>query len=279
MGSTCHDFAVMIEWVLRFFQPIVYFCKMEIQRYFIQIRYKGTRYHGWQIQPNAITVQEVVEKALTTLLRESIAVTGAGRTDTGVHASFFMAHFDSSNRELDNNDFLYKLNGILPVDIAVHSILNVPDNAHARFDAVSRTYKYYISREKNPFREDTAYRYLRPLDVEKMNEAAQILFDYNDFSSFSKLHTQVKTHRCKILEAKWEKENTKLVFTIKADRFLRNMVRAIVGTLLEVGKGKMDDKDFRKIIEAKDRGKAGTSVPAYGLFLVDIAYPDDAVKK
>jgi len=252
---------------------------MEFQRYFIQLRFKGTRYHGWQIQPNAATVQKVVEKALTTLLRESIAVTGAGRTDTGVHASFFMAHFDSTNREVDNTDFIYKLNGFLPVDIAVHSIRKVPDNAHARFDAVSRTYKYYISRKKNPFKEDTAYRYLNPLDIKKMNEAAQILFEYNDFTSFSKLHTQVKTHRCKILEAEWKEEDTMLVFTIKADRFLRNMVRAIVGTLLEVGKGKVDNKNFRKIIETKDRGKAGTSVPAHGLFLVDIAYPDYTVKK
>lgn len=241
--------------------------------------YKGIRYHGWQIQPNAVTVQEVVEKALATLLQEEIALTGAGRTDTGVHASFFVTHFNSANRELDNNDFIYNLNRFLPVDIAVHSIHKVPEDAHARFDAVSRTYKYYISREKNPFMEDTAYLFLYPLDVDKMNEAARILFDYTDFSSFSKLHTQAKTNHCKILQAVWQEEGTMLIFTIKADRFLRNMVRAIVGTLLEVGKGKLDSRDFRKIIEAKDRRKAGTSVPAHGLFLVDIAYPENTDKK
>ncbi len=245
-----------------------------MQRYFIQISYKGTRYHGWQIQPHSITVQEELEKALSTLLRDTISVTGAGRTDTGVHASFFVAHFDSSNRELDHPAFQYNLNGILPVDIAVHGIRKVPNHAHARFDALSRTYQYYLTREKNPFREETALRFLHPLNMDQMNQAASLLLDCSDFSSFSKLHSQVKTHRCKILKAVWEEDGNMVLFTIQADRFLRNMVRAIVGTLLEVGKGKIDTTDFRKIIEAKDRGKAGSSAPAHGLFLVDIAYPD-----
>jgi len=245
------------------------------QRYFIQLNYKGTNYHGWQVQPNAVTVQEVMEKTLSTMLREEVAVTGAGRTDTGVHASFFVAHFDSSNPGLDNGDFIYKLNSYLPHDIAGQKIWKVPNDAHARFDALSRTYKYFIAREKNPFTEDRAYRFLLPLDVGKMNEAAKCLFDYTDFTSFSKLHTDVKTNNCHIYKVGWKQEGTQLVFTIKADRFLRNMARAIVGTLLEVGVGKLGINGFREIIEKKDRGLAGTSAPAHGLFLTGIEYPEN----
>lgn len=244
------------------------------QRYFLQISYKGTNYHGWQIQPNAISVQEVMEKALSTILREKIAVVGAGRTDTGVHASFFVLHFNSEKTDIDSTQLVYKFNRFLPSDIAAKKIFRVNNEAHARFSAVSRTYKYYISTEKNPFRAETSYQYTVPLDVQKMNEAAQKLSSYNDFTSFSRLHTDVKTNNCKIYLAEWSREEGQLVFTIKADRFLRNMVRAIVGTLLEVGRGKMSVDEFCKIIETKDRGAAGASAPAEGLFLTHIEYPE-----
>jgi tRNA pseudouridine38-40 synthase len=245
------------------------------QRYFIQLSYKGTNYHGWQIQPNAVSVQEVMEKALSTILREEISVVGAGRTDTGVHASFFVLHFDSEKSNFDQINLVYKLNRFLPPDIAVSKIFRVNREAHARFSAISRTYKYYISSEKNPFRIDTSYHYAVSLDVQKMNEAASILFDYEDFTSFSRLHTDVKTNNCKICHAEWSREGDQLIFTIKADRFLRNMVRAVVGTLLEVGRGKLSVKEFRQIIEMKDRGAAGASAPAEGLFLSHIEYPKE----
>lgn len=245
------------------------------QRYFLQLNYKGTNYHGWQVQPNAISVQEVMEKALSTLLREEISVVGAGRTDTGVHASFFVLHFDTENESFDNENLVYKLNRFLPPDIAVQKIWKVKSEAHARFDAVSRTYHYYISTEKDPFTIETSYQYSGFLDLDKMNDAARILFEFEDFTSFSRLHTDVKTNNCKIYKAEWKKEGTQLVFGIKADRFLRNMVRAIVGTLLEVGRGKLSVNDFRKIIEMKDRGEAGASAPAQGLFLTDIEYPGE----
>ncbi|HSO87573.1 MAG TPA: tRNA pseudouridine(38-40) synthase TruA [Draconibacterium sp.] len=245
------------------------------QRYFLQISYKGTRYFGWQRQTNAISVQEVMEKTLSTVLREDVAVVGAGRTDTGVHASFYVLHFDVSAEIQDTEKLVYHLNRFLPKDIAVQKIKKVNNDFHARFSAVSRTYKYYISMVKDPFTIDTSYTFTVLLDIKKMNEAANILFEYNDFTSFAKLHTDVKTNSCKIYQAKWKKENNQLVFTIKANRFLRNMVRAIVGTLLEVGKGKITIDDFKKIIESKNRGAAGTSAPAHGLFLVDIEYPEE----
>ncbi len=241
------------------------------QRYFLQLSYKGTNYHGWQVQPNAISVQGVLEKALSVILREKIAVVGAGRTDTGVHASFYVLHFDAENKIAPN--FVFKLNSFLPHDIAVQRLWEVKNDAHARFDALSRTYMYFISTVKDPFRTGTSYKYTKRLDVPKMNEAAVTLFDYEDFTSFSRLHTDVKTNNCKIMYAKWEQEGSQLVFTIKADRFLRNMVRAIVGTLLDVGKGKLSADGFRKIIEAKNRGGAGASAPAEGLFLAGIEYP------
>lgn len=243
------------------------------QRYFLQISYKGTNYHGWQVQPNAVSVQEVMVKTLSTLLREEITVVGAGRTDTGVHAAFFILHFDAENEKIDSSTFVYKLNGFLPDDIAVQKLWKVKPNAHARFDAYSRTYNYFISTEKDPFNTDTSYVYTAKLNVDKMNEAANILFEYEDFTSFSRLHTDVKTNNCKIFQAEWRKKESQLIFVIKADRFLRNMVRAIVGTLLEVGKGKLTIPEFRNIIEAKDRGAAGASAPAHGLFLVNIEYP------
>ncbi len=245
------------------------------QRYFLQISYNGANYHGWQVQPNASSVQEVMENALSTILREKISVVGAGRTDTGVHASFYMLHFDSEIENLQNENLVFRLNRFLPDDIAVQDIFPVKPDAHARYSAISRTYKYFISTVKNPFETLTAYHYTLPLDVSKMNEAATVLYEYSDFTSFSKLHTDVKTNNCKVLLAEWVEVDHQVVFTIKADRFLRNMVRAIVGTLLEAGKGKLTKDELRKIIERKDRGEAGTSVPAHGLFLVDVEYPDD----
>lgn len=241
-------------------------------RYFLQISYKGTRYFGWQIQPNAVSVQEVLLKTLSTVLRENVSVIGAGRTDTGVHASFYILHFDVTNKITEPEKLVYHLNRFLPSDIAIQKIWEVDNDLHARFSAISRTYKYFISTKKNPFQSETAFLYTGFLDIDKMNEAARVLFSYSDFTSFSKLHTDVKTNNCKIYEAAWKQENDQLVFTIKADRFLRNMVRAIVGTLLEVGKGKITIDDFKNIIESKNRGAAGTSVPAQGLFLVDIEY-------
>jgi len=243
-----------------------------VQRYFLQLSYKGSRYFGWQRQPNAISVQDVIEKTLSTVLREDIAVVGAGRTDTGVHASFYVLHFDVSNEIQEPEKLVYHLNRFLPGDIAVQNIKKVNNDFHARFSAASRTYKYFISTVKDPFNTETCYQFTIPLDVEKMNEAAKTLFEYTDFTSFAKLHTDVKTNNCKIFQAEWERNDNQLVFTIKADRFLRNMVRAIVGTLLEIGKGKITGDDFRSIIEMKNRGAAGTSAPPQGLFLVDIGY-------
>lgn len=245
-------------------------------RYFIYLAYDGTNYHGWQIQPNGISVQETLEKALFTFLRNEVAVVGAGRTDTGVHATLMVAHFDHPGDMLDADTVKKKLNRILPPDISVYEVRPVKPDAHARFDAQSRTYKYYITTEKFPFQRQYRYKVFSELDFDKMNEAARILFEYTDFTSFSKLHTDVKTNNCKIIYAEWQwVDAVTWVFTITADRFLRNMVRAIVGTLIEVGLGKLSLEGFRKVIEEKDRCKAGTSVPGQGLFLVDIEYPEN----
>ena len=242
-------------------------------RYFIYLSYDGARYHGWQIQPNGSSVQEVLGKALSTLLHESIEVTGAGRTDAGVNASLMVAHFDTEHTA--DNQLAYRLNKFLPQDIAIHKIVPVKPEAHARFSATSRTYHYYVITAKSPF-EPYAYRFPQPLDFDKMNEAAKALFDYIDFTSFSKLHTDVKTNNCRIMAAQWEQVSPiKWKFTITADRFLRNMVRAIVGTLLDVGRGVLTLEQFREIIEKKDRCSAGMSVPGNALFLADVTYPDD----
>lgn len=244
-------------------------------RYFIYLAYDGTNYHGWQIQPNGDSVQETLMRALSTFLRQEIEVVGAGRTDAGVHARLMVAHFDFG-RELDCMMVADKLNRLLPPDIAVYEVKRVKEDAHARFDATYRTYKYYVATRKEPFNRHYAWRPYNALDFEKMNEAARTLFDYTDFTSFSKLHTDVKTNNCKIMHAEWTKVNeTEWVFTVQADRFLRNMVRAIVGTLVEVGRGKLTIEGFRKVIENKDRGSAGSSVPGHALFLVDVGYPDD----
>lgn len=245
------------------------------QRYFVELAYNGTRYHGWQIQPNAKSVQGDLEHALSTICREEVAVTGAGRTDTGVHASYYVAHFDSAKKALDEPNFTYKLNSFLGKDIVIFKITKVDSEAHARFGAVSRTYHYFINQQKDPFTLETSWYNSRTLNVERMNEACQVLFEFIDFTSFSKLHTDVKTNNCQIYEARWEQNGHQLKFTIKADRFLRNMVRAIVGTLVEVGLGKLTVTDFHKIIEVKDRGAAGVSAPAEGLFLTDIHYPEN----
>ena len=249
-----------------------------MQRYFIQLSYDGTAYHGWQIQPNGISVQETVAKALSVVARETVLLTGAGRTDAGVHASFFVAHFDTGNQNLDNEKILHSLNCLLPADIAVQCIYKVHAEAHARFDAFSRTYKYYVVKTKDPFSRRYAAKEARIPDIEKMNKAASMLFDYEDFTSFSRLGTDVKTNNCKIDLAEWTDEGNRYVFTIRADRFLRNMVRAIVGTLLEVGFGKLSVDGFCKIIEARDRCSAGASVEAKGLFLTDIGYPEELSK-
>lgn len=249
-------------------------------RYFIQLNYKGTNYHGWQIQPNAITVQEVLKNTFSTILKEDIEITGAGRTDTGVHASFFIAHFNSLRPDLQNDEkLLFKINGFLPKDIAVQKLYQVTNDAHARFDAISRTYHYYIHQEKDPFLLESSYFSTQKLDVDLMNKACKLLQSYTDFTSFSKLHTDVKTNNCKITQAFWTQENHKLKFTITADRFLRNMVRAIVGTLIDIGKKKISLEDFIIIIKSKNRSDAGVSVPAHGLYLENITYTDTIFKK
>lgn len=249
---------------------------MATQRYFIYLAYDGANYHGWQIQPNGISVQECLMKALATFLRREIEVIGAGRTDAGVHATLMVAHFDFEGDTLDVELVADKLNRLLPPDISVYQVRRVKSDAHARFDATARTYKYYITTSKNPFNRQYRCRIHGNLDFKRMNEAAQELFGYSDFTSFSKLHTDVKTNICRITMAEWTQvDEATWVFTIRADRFLRNMVRAIVGTLLEVGRGKMTVQDFKQVIELQDRGKAGTSAPGQALFLVNVEYPEN----
>ena len=255
-------------------------------RFFIQLSYDGTAYHGWQIQPNGVSVQETLQKALSTLLRTPIEVVGAGRTDTGVHASMMVAHMDFQ-ADLDTAQLCYKLNKLLPPDIAVQRIWPVADDMHARFSATSRTYHYYIHTSKSPFLRHYSWMVTFPLDFDKMNEAARHLLDYEDFTSFSKTQTDTKTNLCHITEAQWTtspipseggamlppfKGGLGWVFTITANRFLRNMVRAIVGTLIEVGRGRMTVDEFCQVIERKDRCSAGESVPGHALFLTNISY-------
>jgi tRNA pseudouridine38-40 synthase len=244
-----------------------------MKRYFIYLAYNGNGYCGWQNQPNGISVQQKIEEALYVFLRKPLSITGAGRTDADVHARLMVAHFDWEKEIADLSFLTKKLNCLLPAGISVSKIVPVSSDAHARFDALSRTYKYFICKEKDPFYYPFYYRVASLPDFEKMNEAAAILSEYTDFTSFSKSHTDVATNNCKIMQAKWEQEGIGWVFTIQADRFLRNMVRAIVGTLLEVGRGKLSLDGFRQVIESKNRGKAGTSVPGNALFLVDIKYP------
>lgn len=244
-------------------------------RYFIYLSYDGSNYHGWQVQPNAPTVQEKLESALSLLMRTPISVTGAGRTDTGVNASTMVAHADFSE-EIDCKQIAYRLNKILPPDIAIHYIRRVKDSAHARFDATSRRYRYYVSTAKNPFNRRYSCRLTGEIDFDAMNEAAAVLPEYTDFTSFSKLHTDTKTNNCKIAYARWSRLSAdEWVFEIEADRFLRNMVRAIVGTLLMIGRGKIAKEQIREIIEKKLRSEAGDSAPAQALFLEEVKYPED----
>lgn len=247
-------------------------------RYFIYLSYNGKRYSGWQVQPNGDSIQQQMEEALATILRMPVPIVGAGRTDAGVHALQMAAHIHLEIPLSDPENLVYKLNQLLPKDIAVQRILPVKDDAHARFDAIARTYKYMITLCKDPFRNDFAYQLLFTPDFEAMNEACKVLFEYTDFTSFSKLHTDTKTNNCRIMHAAWEQENGQWVFTIKADRFLRNMVRAIVGTLLDVGRGKLSVEDFRQVIEAKDRCSAGSSVPGQALYLYEVEYPNEIFK-
>ncbi|MCT8338546.1 tRNA pseudouridine(38-40) synthase TruA [Flavobacteriaceae bacterium TK19130] len=243
-------------------------------RYFIEIAYNGKNYFGWQIQPEQISVQETVEKALSTLLRDDIKIMGAGRTDAGVHAKQLFAHFDA-NPIHNPSDLVFRLNSFLPNDIAIRSIKPVTEEAHARFDASKREYEYYIVLHKDPFWEGLAYQLYRTPDMRKMNEAAKSLLDYEDFQCFSRSNTDVKTYTCKVTKAEWRREGERLIFHIEADRFLRNMVRAIVGTLLDVGYGKTTMPQFHEILKSKDRGLAGASAPAHGLYLTRVHYPED----
>jgi tRNA pseudouridine38-40 synthase len=241
-------------------------------RYLLEIAFKGTRYHGWQIQHNALSVQEVVNEKLSILLGENIETLGCGRTDTGVHATSYFVHFDVA-KKLDEEKHIFKLNQILPDDIAAYQLKEVHTEFNARFDATSRTYEYHITHQPNPFITDTAWYQYGSLDLAAMNEAAKLLIGKKDFECFSKVHTQVNNFICDVTEAYWKQENEKVIFTITANRFLRNMVRAIVGTLVEVGRGKLQPEDMQRILDSKDRSSAGQSVPAHGLFLTKIIYP------
>ncbi|MCX6325868.1 MAG: tRNA pseudouridine(38-40) synthase TruA [Bacteroidia bacterium] len=249
-------------------------------RYFIFISYKGTSYHGWQIQPNSVTVQKILDEALSVVLSEKISTIGAGRTDAGVHALVFCAHFDSISPDLSNvSNLVFRLNRYLPGDISVNSIKKVFPDSNARYSAISRSYKYYISKIKDPFFDNSSWFLHGNINIVAMNEACRLLFNHSDFTSFSRLHSNSKTNICKIYNAIWEEADNRLVFTIKADRFLRNMVRAIVGTMVEIGFEKMNLKEFEEIILAKDRCRAGKSAPASGLFLAEIEYPEEIFVK
>ena len=243
-----------------------------MERYFIRLAYDGTNYHGWQIQDNAHTIQAEINEKLSKILGQQLNVVGCGRTDAGVHARVFYAHFDIEKLPLDPKTLSDKLDRFLPPDIVILDVFEVKPDFHARFDAKSRTYRYYISRRKDPFHIDSSYFYRGQLNIDQMKESCASLFEYTDFTSFSKLHTQTATNLCAIEEAEWTVDDDKLVFTITADRFLRNMVRAIVGTMMEIGKGKISALDMKRIIEMKDRAEAGYSVPAAGLFLENVTY-------
>ncbi|MCX2740477.1 tRNA pseudouridine(38-40) synthase TruA [Pontibacter anaerobius] len=243
-------------------------------RYFLEIAYDGTRFHGWQVQPNALSVQEVLEDSLSKVLREPIATTGSGRTDTGVHASQQFVHFNAQ-QELDPQHVIYRLNRILPEDISAVSLYPMQPEAHARYDAFARTYHYHVTLRKNPFKRYHAWYHNRPLDVEKMNEAAAILLKYEDFTTFSKVKGDTKHYRCNMYEAVWRQEGEELQFTIRANRFLRGMVRLVVGTLVDVGRGKLTVQQFEQIVASQDRSKSSGAAPSEGLFLAKVAYPPE----
>ncbi len=248
-----------------------------MMRYFINLPYNGTNYHGWQAQKNAISIQKVLTDALCMMLREEVSLTGCGRTDAGVHAREYYAHMDLV-KELGRTQagkLVFKLNSFLGKDISLREIFSVRPDAHARFSATLRTYKYYITLVKDPFLVDRSYYHFGPIDIDLMNRGAELIMKYSDFTSFSKVDSDTKTKICRISEAQWERSGDLLVFTISADRFLRNMVRAIVGTLLDLGTGKMLLRDLKLVIEAKNRSDAGDSVAACGLFLEQVVYPED----
>ncbi len=247
-------------------------------RYFIELSYFGKAYHGWQNQPDSISVQEMLEKNLSKVLRSGIDIVGAGRTDAGVHAKQMFAHFDYEHT-IDESILKYKLNSMLPKDIAISEIFQVECDTHARFDALSRSYEYHLVQQKDAFSKDLAWFLKHDLDVEKMNRAATVLKEYTNFKCFSKSRTDVRTYNCRIDDARWEVKDEKLVFHITADRFLRNMVRAIVGTLVEIGQEKYPVSHIHEVIKSEDRSKAGTSVPAHGLYLTRIEYPENIRKK
>jgi tRNA pseudouridine38-40 synthase len=247
---------------------------MKKNKYFLRLSYDGTKYHGWQFQPNAITVQEVIEEKLAILIRSKVAVMGCGRTDTGVHASDFYLHCEFVLQKYNLDELCYKLNHMLPSDIAISKIIEVNGASHARFDAVSREYRYYVHQQKEPFIDKYSYLYVRKLNLQLMREAGELLLKHKDFTSFSKLHTDVNTNDCDVTAFQInELREGKLEFKIVANRFLRNMVRSIIGTLLEVGVGKITVNDFNDIIHSKNRSNAGASAPAKGLFLHKVKYP------
>ena len=253
-----------------------YICKCKfskdlVKRYFIRLAYDGSAFHGWQIQPQSSSVQEKLQEALSTLLSEEISIVGAGRTDTGVHAREMFAHFDTE-KEVSANDLTHRLNSFLDSQISIFSIFEVNEDHHARFDATSRTYEYWIIQSKNPFLKKWAFELRKPLDFALMNEASKLIIGKKDFSCFSKSGTQTKTNICNVTHAEWEYRNDHWVFTIKADRFLRNMVRAIAGTLINIGTGMWEMEYLVELIESKDRSLAGSSVPAKGLYLTKVNY-------
>lgn len=245
------------------------------QRFFIELSYRGTAYHGWQIQPNAITVQQKIDDALSTFFGKQIETLGCGRTDTGVHAKQFFAHFDIDESFSENQElrFLKGVNSLLPYDIAILHLYEVPENSHARFDATRRSYQYHIHFQKDPFKRDTSWLLKDALNIKAMNTAASYILDYEDFGSFCKANADNFTNNCLVSRSEWEVQSDSIVYHITANRFLRNMVRAIVGTLVDIGKGKMPPEHIREIIESKSRCKAGPSVPACGLFLTEVNYP------
>lgn len=247
-------------------------------RYFIEIAYNGKNYFGWQRQPEQISVQQVLEETLSTVMREEIKIFGAGRTDTGVHAKQLFAHFDFDKIE-NKAALIFRLNSFLPNDISIQNIYEVKEDAHARFHAVEREYEYIVSLQKNPFLQDFSFQINNQPNLNLMNQAAEMLLSHRDFQCFSRSNTDVKTYNCVITKADWKLDDNKLVFNIKADRFLRNMVRAIVGTLLDVGLGKISIDDFQKILNSKNRTIAGASAPSRGLYLVKVQYPESIFLK
>jgi tRNA pseudouridine38-40 synthase len=244
-----------------------------VARYFLELAYNGTDFHGWQMQDNALSVQQEISEKLRTILQAEIPVTGCGRTDAGVHASQFFAHFDTDKLTMDTGLFVHKLNTMLPESIAIYNIQQVQNDAHARFDAIKRSYQYFISTRKNPFNSDRSYQFNVALDINAMNKACELLLGEKDFGCFCKANADNHTDICTVHHANWEQNEHMITFNVTANRFLRNMVRAIVGTLLDVGQGRTTLEEFEVILASKDRSEAGRSVPAHGLFLSRVEYP------